>query len=228
MRSLIIAVLAVGSIPFSSSGAANITVHAEGLLSEFSDPDGLLPFSEPAPDTAFRLSFTYEDTTETQETDDDPNGISSYQGAITALSLRIEGQTYGLLRSNQIFVLNDALVGDEFTDAWLGSTRNTSIDGSVFLIEDIGLNLSSSSIEAPVSTLDSEALVPPFGPNPWDNAFITYRFIRVDRSSGQSDELALARAIVTSVAVVPLPAGFWLLFSALGLLLLRRRTSKLV
>ena len=222
MRSLIIAALAVGSVSFASAEAANITVRAEGVLSEFSDPDELLPLSEPPPGAIFRLIFTYDDTTETQETDDDPNGISSYRSAITSLSLNIEGQTYGLLSSNQIFILNDAIVGDEFTDAWLGSTRNTSIDGSVFLVEDIGLNLSANSAQAPVSIIDSEALVPPFGPEPWDNAFITYRFISLDRDSGQSDELAIARAVVTSVTVVPLPGAIVLFCSALGLLVCRK------
>ncbi len=201
--------------------AANISVRAEGVFSEFFDPDGLLPFSEPAPATLFELSLSYDDSTPDFDLGDD---FGVYAGAISAFRLEFGGLTFGLLSGTRIDVLDDFSGTAGFIDFWGGSTAALEFFPGRTVVETIGLFLTTESQGLPIPILDSDALVPPFGPAPWDIAEIAYRVL--DLGGEATTTLAVARATVTSITVVPIPAALWLFASALGLLALNHRPSR--
>ncbi len=227
MRSLLIAALATCSIAVSSADAANITVHAEGVLSEFFDPEGLLPFEQPAPGTVFRLSLSYDseapDLFSPGENDTFPNlGLYS---SITSFRLEVGEDVFGLLNRSNIFVFDDFLALDlnpsnEYLDGWQAATSNESPTGrpDERMVEFIFLDLSTRSMTTPISTLDSDELIVPFGPSPWETAEIAYTIDIRNIQGGTPVLLAEARATVTSLTVIPIPAAVWLFSSALGLL----------
>lgn len=234
MRSLIVAALAIGSFSFNVSNADNVTVRAEGVLSKFSDPDGLLPFSEPPSGSRFILSFTYDDETTDSTFSPEPDsfpGVGLYRNPIISLELQVEGQSFGLLDESLIIVTDDDDPEDGYFEAWDALTRNLTPTGipNEFLFETILLDLSTFTPEGPISILESDDLIAPFGPAPWENANIYYYFQINNPFEPGRTLLAEARATVTSITVIPVPAAFWLLSTALGVFgWLQRRAIALV
>ncbi len=227
MRSLLIAAIAACSVSAGTADAANITVHAEGVLSEFFDPDNLLPFPEPGAGAVFRLSFTYDDQTDDVLSNDPSFGL--YLEPFSSFQLEIAGQVFSPLSMSRIDVLNNFFlvppVDDDVTDAWVALTVNQDLTDApdVDRLEWFFLGLATTTSAAPSSILNSDTLIPPFGPQPWDEAIITYRIQLTDPESNGFITLAEATAQVTSITVVPVPAAFWLLGSALCAAACRRR-----
>lgn len=213
MRFSVAVLFAIVATSVCPVDAANISVRAEGVLSEFFDPDGLLPFSEPAPGTVFQISFTYDEATPDATS---RNDFGQYPSAISAFRLEFGGLAFGALSGTIIEILDDFPGTASFIDSWSGGTATLESSPQGTIAETIGLFLDTESPGLPVPILDSDFLVRPFGPAPWDNAQIAYRVLgfRGDITT----ILANASATVTSITVVPIPAAAWLFCSALGLL----------
>ena len=79
----------IGTPAYSS----NITVIAQGVFSQFTDPDGLLPFPQPDPGAVFQIRFTYASTTPDRLPTFSWSG--SYQDAISDMLLIIGASTFG-------------------------------------------------------------------------------------------------------------------------------------
>lgn len=217
-RSIIIASLILATL-LPPAYSANVTVIAEGIFDEYVDPDGLLPFSEPAPGTVFRLQFTYDSVTP------DSAPLAGFLGlyeSIPDITLTIGSDTFGRGEESSILILND--VEDEgigsagYLDIWEASTRTGTPTGTPdqTLTEGFALFLASFSPAPPVPPLTSDNLVEPPWPSSWDIDLISYSIRLI--TPGNTESLARAAANVTSITVVPLPAAAWLLGSALGLL----------
>jgi len=224
-RSVVLAILMLVAL-LPSAYSANITVIAEGVFSEYSDPDGLLPFSEPAPGTIFTMEFTYDDTTPDAFFDRDPDPLpvfGQYVDAISAAKLTIGTDTFEMGELGFINVIDDSPSDGNYVDLWHASTVTSTPTGipDQFLNEGFALVLANSSSLFPAPPLTSDALVKPSWPSDWEIGQISYsidRFIQSDSTS--SERLAFANANITSITTtaVPLPAAGWLLGSALGLL----------
>ena len=218
MRSLVFASLVTVLLVTGAANAANITVRAEGVLSEFFDPEGLLPFSEPPAGALFSFSIVYDDTTDS--TPGPPPGIASYPGPFVSLQFGINGQNYGPLERERIVIVNDRADSGVFVDQWDAATQTVSPGTVGPRFEAISLSLFTTSPTAPVEVLDSTDLVPPLGLEAWENGFISYSIFEPDAQQ----TLATARAEITSLTVVPVPAAAWLFGSALAVLgWIRRR-----
>ncbi len=211
----------------SPAYSANVTVIAEGVFSEYTDPDGLLPFSEPVPGTIFKIVFTYD--SDTPKLAPLPQ-LGMFLGAISDASLMIGSDTFGIGTSTRITILNDAVgTTGGYVDLWSGSTNTDTPTGTPnqTVVEGYNLLLVSESPATPVPPLTSTDLVQPFWPNDWEIGEIIYSInLRIDNGGPvEFQKLAEAKANITSIEVVPLPAAAWLLGSALGLLGWVRRKS---
>lgn len=201
----------------ASAFSSNVSVIAQGVFAEYTDPDKLLPFSEPAPGTVFTLRFTYDSTVMDTVPFAD---FGLYPDAILAISLSIGGEMFGMLPdANDIIVLDDVNqpCAPDCTDQWFTSTRirtPTGIEGEE-ISEGFGLNLFTNG-DLPVPPLNSDALVAPSWPSSWGDGAIFYSII-LDTGAG-SEQLAVAYSNITSISIVPLPAAGWLFGSALGLI----------
>lgn len=208
----------------SPVAAGNITVRAEGILTEYFDPDQLLPFPEPAAGSVFRLTFSYDDATERSTIAGNPEGIAIYSNAFLSFQFDIAGTTYAPLESGSIRIFDDFAGDGIFFDQWRASTQTSTVGDTATRFEDVGLSLIEQSATAPIGVLDSLDLVVPFGPEPWDTAQISYAIF--EAGPGVGETLAAARATITSLTLVPIPAAVWLFSSALLLLgRLGRRAS---
>ncbi len=206
--------------------AANVNVTASGAMTVFSDPDGLLPFAEPAPGTVFSLDFTYDDATPGSGPPPPPS-FKFYSEAISALTLDVGGPQFGLGDSNSIFVgddLPDLDVPDTYLDLWSAETRFDvgSLRGT------IGLVFVAYADAIPIPLLDTTALVEPPWPADWTAAKIYYE---IDEEIAPNEYVtrAEAEANLQSLAVttVPVPATAWLFGSAVVLLAgIRRRSAR--
>jgi len=205
--------------------SANVTVIAEGVFegafANYSDPDGLLPFSEPAPGTIFTMEFTFDDATPDQAPEPD---LGAYVDAISAAGMMIGSSAFGKGEINNIVIGND-LEGTggtftTYTDLYSATshTRTPDVDPDFVLFEGFAINL-VSSLTVPPTTLTSIDLTAPPWPSDWGIATTEYFIIRrPEDGSGSQERLASAITSITSISVVPLPAAIWLLGSALGLL----------
>jgi len=206
----------IGAPAYSS----NVTVIAEGVFSQYTDPDGLLPFSEPATGTIFWLKFTYDDAT--PDSLDFVSGIGIYENAISDISLTIGSDTFGMgTSSNNILVFDDNEIADgDFADGWLavtGTDTPTGIPNQLYR-ERFSVLLSSVLPSSPVPPLTSDALVEPSWPSGWTEGLIQYSiFLQTIDGSAPIETLASAKANVTRISVIPLPAAIWLFGSALSL-----------
>jgi len=213
-RSVVLASLILATL-LPTAYSANVTVIAEGVFSEYSDPDALLPFSEPAPGTVFTLQFTYDDST----FDSFPSvpTLGHYIDPMSASILHIGADSYGLYDTTRINVGNDIFdsAPSEYLDTWWTSNNKTA--AAIGDIESYGMSLNSSSPTAPATPLTSTDLVPPEWPSDWNTGTISYQV------TNAAHTLAFARATITSVTVVPIPTAIWLFGSALGLLGWARR-----
>lgn len=208
----------------STTQAANVNVSASGAMTVFSDPDGLLPFAEPAPGTVFALDFTYDDAT--PGSGPPTPSFKFYTGAISTLTLDVGGLQYGLGQSNSIFVgtdLPDLDVPDTYLDLWSAETRFDA--GS--LRGTIGLVFVAYADAVPIPLLDTTALVEPPWPANWTAAKIYYE---IDEEIAPNEYVtrAEAEASLQSLAVttVPVPAAAWLFGSAVIFMAgIRRRVA---
>ncbi len=185
--------------------AAPVSVVVVGVQNQYDDPNGLLPFPQPDDATPWVLTFTYD--SETPDINPDPIA-GEYRGAITTISLSIGNNTFQPFADNSVLVLNDnGNPDDGYSDLWIASTFEDAP-----LRPSFGLIL----INFGASALSSDALVTPSWPYPpWGFGMIDYSIY--DRSSpdpGDWRSTAVAAARVTSIAVVPIPATFWLLGTA--------------
>ncbi len=215
---------------------ANISVIAEGVFSEYSDPQGLLPFPQPEAGSTFTIEFAYA-------SDSIGFGLANlglYRSSILSMNLTLVGATFGLRDSNEIVITNDYSIrfGSDVQDAWLARTFSDAPTGVLdeALRESHGLVLGTVRPAAlqplpptMVPPLTSIALVPPPWPAEWDSAVIYYTIARkvTDPIAGGTtfETLAQATANVTGISVIPAPAAIWLFGSALGVMgRLRRRT----
>jgi hypothetical protein len=199
---------------------AVVSVTASGVMREFTDPDSLLPFNEPAPGTLFTLTFTYDNSTPDQTVLLGlPGGapeLGVYQDPLIEMTLAIGSEQFGLGTSNLILVFDDALNADAlYVDLWSAQTR--SFSGNIR--ESRLLTFATASETPPVPVLSSDALVVPSWPSGWNTAAIRYLIEEeinpdewVTRASTSADLQSF------SVTVVPIFGGVWLFGSALGLL----------
>jgi len=213
---------AIFAVPAHSSV---ITVIVEGVFSEYTDPDDLLPFSEPDPGTVFRLRLTYDSAT--------PKFAPSPElaaFAILDISLMIGSDAFGMGLRNQIAILNDAPVPPGgFRDLWNSSSSTETPTGTPdeTVEEGFFFSLRSNSPTLPVSPLTSTDLIPPSWPGGWDTGTIGYAAFLYNATNGTGfpESTATATANITSITVIPIPAALWLFGSAIGLLGWLRRIN---
>jgi len=221
MKTTIALVLLIAAMLSTSAYSSIITVVAEGVFSEYTDPGGYLPFAEPAPGTVFTINFTFDDTT-TDELDFLPY-IGLYRNPISDMSLMIGDDTFGIGENNSILILDDAESGGgaNRSDIWIASTSTATPTGmpNMVVVEGFSLILATVLSSAPVPTLSSANLVAPSKLSNWNLSEIRYTVsLQSQDGTVPQEELALAYAIITNMTVVPLPAAVWLFGSALGLL----------
>lgn len=232
MRLFVAAVFALAVIVVSPANAANVAVRVEASLSSFSDPDGLLPFPDPGLGALLRATIRYDDSTRDNLSPTTPDLLpefGQYLDSEASLEFEVGGLTISMLTPPAILIFNDALGtvdgDDAYTDGWtaLSTTSTpTNVPGEV-LREVAQFTLSSSTPTPPVSILDSDNLISPFGPEPWDTAVLVYRIEVVNDELDTRTVLASAVASVTNITVVPIPSALLLFASGLGLLSFRRR-----
>ncbi len=229
MKTITALVFLIAVMFFAPAYSATVTVVAEGVFSEYTDPDGLLPFAEPASGTIFTISVTYDDTT--------PDVlfflpyIGLYNNSISDMSLTIGGDNFGIGEFSQIVILNESETGEgtNIADEWLARTDTTTPAGTpnMVLVEGFSMDLATVLDSAPVPPLSTTELVAPSWPSGWNIGEIKYNIIlRTQDNTAPQEELAWAIANITSITVVPIPAAVWLFGSALGLLgwMRRKRT----
>lgn len=225
MKTTTVLVFLVAAMISAPAYSATVTIIAEGVFSEYNNPDGLLPFAEPAPDTIFTISVTYDDATPTSLLGFSETGI--YDDASSDISLIIGSDTFGIGASNSILVINDAVnnTGD-YVDTWIASTSTATPTGTpnMIVVEGFSLFLATVSDSVPVLPLSSGELVAPSWPSSWSFGEIRYNIsLQSQDGTVPKEELAWAYASITSITVVPIPAAVWLFGSALGLLGWMRR-----
>jgi hypothetical protein len=209
--------------------AANVTVEASGAMTLFSDPGGLLPFTEPGSGTVFSLRLTYDDATP-----DDvlfPGGgsidavpsVGSYNDAILSMTLGFGAESFELRPINFINVIDDEVSSQtgEISDLWVAKTLTETPTGNTgeLLLEGFGIIFVEEGTP-PIPSLTSDNLVTPEWPGSWDRAMIFYNLQLETEVNGETtiETLANVNAELTSFSVVPTPAAVWLFGSALGLL----------
>jgi len=231
---LVCLIAALLSMPAYSS---NITVISEGVFSEYTDPDGLLPFAEPNSGTVFSLRFTYDDATpddllfsEGGSVDLLPT-LGSYNDAIVSMTLTIGSESFQLQPINFIFINNDGVdtqTGGN-SDLWVAKTLTETQTGNPgeLLKEGFGIIFVESGT-LPIPSLTSDDLVVPEWPGTWSLGSIFYNIQLETEVNGEiiTEILANANANVSSFTIVPVPAAVWLFGSALGLLGWMRRKTK--
>jgi hypothetical protein len=209
----------------TSAPAALFDVVATGTLAGFTDPAGLLPFTQADATQGFTLRFTFDDTTTDQSLDPD-TGL--YIGAFQNLELRIGG-TLIEPWSQQAILVYPYAPGVRDRGFWAVRTFEISPADDNGLVRESSFDLTLATAPGVPGPLTSDALVPPPWPGPWSIAFI--RYVVADPGAMPGPPLAEARASIDSIAVtpsvIPLPPALWLLGSALGALasgsVLRRR-----
>jgi len=210
-------VVAMFSVPAYS---AIVTVIAEGVFSEYIDPDSLLPFAEPAPGTIFKIEFTYDSDTPDIASDLSDTGV--YLDAISDMSLKIGNDIFGIREVNHIIVGDDSFnsTSGDTSDFWAARTLSYTPTGTpdIETREEFLIVLWTALPSTPVPPLSSDALITPSWPSDWDFGEVRYA-IWLD-GPDSSELLASATASITSLTatMIPLPAAVWLFGSALGLL----------
>lgn len=220
----------VMSATSTAAKAAIVTVVATGGFSvaddpsSYLDPEGLLPFAQPADGTEFTLTLLYDDAVADIPGTGDTAGI--YSRAQRSLRLQFGAEDFMTTEPRSIVVVNDdfnASLG-EYGDGWFAwNTVAEADEAGGYLEYRIGFSLLSTSVTSPVSPLTSDALIRPFGPAGWVEAIIGYSVIRhVIDTNGNDDAIQVARAYANidtlATSTVPVPAAAWLFGSALGLL----------
>ncbi|MEO8443763.1 MAG: VPLPA-CTERM sorting domain-containing protein [Gammaproteobacteria bacterium] len=194
--------------------ATPVSVVVTGIqTASYYDPNSLLPFPVPDASTSWLLTFTYQGETP----DSRPNDpvVGDFAGAITAISLTIGSNTFQPFANNRVLVLNDNGNPDVgYSDVWQARTFDDASLQSSF-----GLTLLNFGGQA----VNSDALVAPSWPfPPWNFGSIEYVI-----GDPNTPNHAQTSAQVTGLAVVPVPATFWLLGTAcLGVMgSMRRKCS---
>jgi len=208
--------------------ASVFTLVAGGSLSEFSDPDGLLPFSEADAAGGFTLALTYSDQA-LDALGDDPH-VGLYTNAMQSLALTVGAVSVPLLTSRILLVADDAPGNSgDYIDMWIAQSSTVVASGTAGGTRQATVNLTFLRSEAatPVAPFDSDALALPPWPYGWTTAYIRYYVADYDAEGALVATLASARAGVESLevtpAAVPLPASIWLLPTAFGMLMARAR-----
>lgn len=217
MKRILIA-LVLGTISVPTYGG-NVTLVVEGVFAEYDDPDGLLPFAEPAADTIFTIKLTYDDTT--PDTLFFVPYLALYDAPFSEMSLTIGSEVFGIGTGSSILVGDDLEVSNgDFEDVWDASTHTKTLTGTPNIVRAEGFKFIIWKVLAsmPVPPLSSDNLVVPSWPSDWGAGKIGYTiWLESADGSAPSETLASASANVTSITVVPLPAAVWLFGSALGL-----------
>jgi len=199
--------------------AALIKVVAEGTLSSFTDPDGLLAISEPAPGTRLRMEITYNE----ESTGFDGGTATLYSNIGT--EFWVGDQQIGPFGPGQLVIGDDVVSGSSTRDAILvrsqerffldpGCTDSTCPRN----VEDYFLSLSDETAQA----ISSEELFDiPWSPVAWPSlAVLEYEFSFQENASTAEVDLAQVTADIDTLTatVIPLPAPFILFLSALAAL----------
>lgn len=212
--------LAIPSISY----AGLIRVVAEGTLTSFIDPDGLLSISEPPAGTRIRMEITYSE---------DLRPIDAGNGTVypnLGTAFFVGDQEIGPFGSGVMAVSDDDPLDPSGVDRLLVRSQNR-----IFLdpactqsdcprnVEDYFIGLNDNTAEA----LSSEAITDiPWQLDAWPSiSVLEYEFSFQENSGSPEEDLAEVTADIDtlSATIVPLPASVLLLGSALGALGLTRR-----
>jgi len=212
--------LALFLLGATAARADLVTIVATGDLTSFSDPDGLLPFSQADALGGFTLSVTYDDTATTDISGSPAIGI--YPAAIQSMQLTVGSTIIAPWSQKGVVVFNDRPGGaGTATDLWSAQTLQTTPpnqDGATRQ-ESFDLQFLKTIAGATAPALTSDGLVPPPWPYSWTAAAIRYRIEDLDAQNVLLGVPASAEAAVQnltiSVSAVPLPASAWLLMTAL-------------
>lgn len=206
-----------------------VTVIATGTLREFSDPDGLLPFSAADAELGFTLTVSIN-TSKVNDLSSDP-ALGAYSEAIQSIHLTVGEVTVAPFDEQLVVIFDDQLStgGELFADRWLATTQRwtpLSPDGSERR-EGYDLSLIRWGTTAPIEPFDSDALVMPPWPYEWSQARIRYGITDYDAEGMPIATLARASATIGNMEVivgeVPLPSAAWLLPTALFAMIGRTR-----
>lgn len=201
--------------------AASVSVRITGTLTDFSDPDSLLPFGSLIVGTTQFTMLLHLDLGVPDINVADPE-VGVYLNSVQQTSLSANGSTVNGTGSAPIVVANDQLNPDtgDFSDSLVIHSDNAPNE-AVFVL--ILVNIASTS---PAPPLITDELVLPFDSPDWlyKNISISIFDERLDPDI-PSVRLASASVLVDSIQVVPIPAAVWLFGSALGLLGWMRRTA---
>lgn len=209
----------------SIADAALIKVIAEGTVREYSDPDALLSISEPAPGSRMRIEFTYDDTIAPLP------GSPLFIGAIVRMRVWVGDDLVIPLPDDLMLVVDEDPAEAEGSDFVLASTRETTYPdprcttfGCPENIEETLLLVADETREALSSGSLSDI---PWVLDAWPGSSIIYEYSFRESPDDVEIDLGRVSATVDTIAatVVPAPAAFWLLISALGLLVRVGRVS---
>ncbi|MGI9344608.1 MAG: VPLPA-CTERM sorting domain-containing protein [Gammaproteobacteria bacterium] len=236
MRRMLFALVSAFSCTVANAAIVQVVATGDFSVAEdpnsYLDPEGLLPFAQPADGTTFGLTLLYDDATEDFAGSGDTAGL--YFRAQKSIRLQFGAEDFATTTPRSVIVVNDdfnAALG-EYGDGWFAwNTIAEADEAGGYLEYRIGLSLLTTSVTTPVSPLTTDALIQPFGPAGWVQANIGYSIVRhVIDTNGNDDATQVARAYANidtiTTSTVPVPAAVWLFGSALGLLgwARRRRT----
>ncbi len=216
-RLLVLSLLLTGF----SVQAASVSVRITGTLTDFSDPDSLLPFGSLIVGITQFTMLLHLDLGVPDLAGADPV-FGVYPNAVQQTSLSANGSTVNGTGSAPIVVANDQLNPDtgDFSDSLVIHSGNAPNE-AVFVL--VLVNVASTSPAPPLTT---DELVLPFDSPDWPNKNIYVSiFDEILDPDIPAVRLASASVLVDSIQVVPIPAAAWLFGSALGLLVWMRRTT---
>jgi hypothetical protein len=198
-----------------------VTIVASGDLTSFSDPQGLLPFTESDALGGFTLTLTYDDTA-TTDTSADPS-IGIYLSAIQSMQLTVGSRVIAPWLQKSVLVLNDRPQGSAATDLWDAQTvQSTALnEDGARRQESFDLQFGNTVSGSTAPPLTSAGLVQPPWPSGWLWVDIRYKIDDYDATNAKIGAPASALARVENLTItaspVPLPATAWLFLTALAL-----------
>lgn len=213
--------------------AAIVHVEVEGIISEYFDPDGRLPFSAPSKNANFDINMSYGTTAEGNIVPLGNGSVAAGYAAITDFRYAVDGITiFDFRDKNPLISLFDNLQQDDglYIDTWVAQWNFAPYyeNEGAGIHESFGFGFSAQR-DTPPNLLTSVDLIPPFKSDEWDLSVIYYSIVeRPYDSPLEATLLASARAEIVrlSVSQVPVPAS--VLFFTSGILsmaLLRRRRN---
>lgn len=225
-RTLMLACLLLAT---ASARADLVTIVASGSLTNFSDSQGLLPFSQADAQGGFTFTVVYDDTATADLVADPARAV--YSTAVQSMQLTVGAVVVPPWSQKGILIFNDRSSDGGLTssDLWGAQTLQTTApdqDGNTRQ-ESFDLTLVRRNSGAAGPPLTSDALVQPPWPYGWSVASIRYRIDDYDAQHALLGTPASAEASAQSLSIttseVPLPAAGWLLGTGLLAVASRRR-----